>query len=78
MHYDVTAIALDPQTGALIAGPRTERIDTETNILFEDCDGPWAVEDAYEAFWNRLSDSWEFTFPCSKEKVKVVRVEEVR
>ena len=77
MKYDVTAIALDPRTGAVLAGPRTERIDTETNELFQECHGLWDVEDTYETFWNRLNDSWEHEFPRDKEKVKVVRVEEV-
>ena len=77
MQYDVTAIALDPQTGQVLAGPRTERIDPETNELFQECEGLWEIEDQYEAFWNRLNDSWEHCFPRGKEKVKVVRVEEV-
>jgi hypothetical protein len=75
VRYDVTAIGVDPETAAVIAGPRTERIDTEVNELFADCDGPWDVEDRYEAFWNRLNDSWESNFPAGKEKVKVVRVD---
>ena len=78
MQYDVTAVALDPLTGAVIAAPRTDRIDTETNELFGDCEGPWEVEDRFEAFWNRLSPSWEYGFSCAKEKVKVVRVDVVR
>jgi len=77
MKYDVLAIAVHPQTGRVTAGPRTERIDTESNELFEDCRGPWDVEDRYEAFWNRLNDSWEWDFPKGKEKVKVVRVDVV-
>jgi hypothetical protein len=77
MQYDVTAIGLDPQTGAVVAGPRTERIDPETNLVFEECEGPWEIEDTYEAFWNRLDGSWEWVFPPSKEKVKVLRVEQV-
>jgi hypothetical protein len=78
MQYDVTAIALDPQTGAVVAGPRTVRIDPETNVVFEGWEGPWDTEDAYEAFWNRLNGSWECIFPRDQEKVKVLRVEEVR
>jgi len=39
--------------------------------------GPWDVEDRYEAFWNRLNDSWEWDFPKGKEKVKVMRVDVV-
>ncbi len=78
MRYDVTAIRLNPQTGAVVEGPRTERIDPETNIVFQGCDGPWEIEDAYEAFWNRLNLSWEWLFPHGKGKVKVLHVEEVR
>ena len=77
MQYDVTAIALNPQTGAVVAGPRTDRIDPDTNELFSECDGPWDIEDVFEAFWNRLNDSWEWVFPRGQEKVKVLRVEEV-
>ena len=77
MQYEVTAIGLDPQTGAVVAGPRTERIDPETNVLFQECKSPWDIEDAYEAFWNRLNNSWEWAFPRDKEKVKVLRVEQV-
>ena len=77
MQYDVTAIGLDPQTGAILGGPRTDRIDTETNVVFEECEGPWEIEDMYEAFWNRLNNSWEWVFPRGKEKVKVLRVEQV-
>jgi hypothetical protein len=78
MKYDVTAIGLNPRTGAIVAGPRTERIDPETNIAFQGCEGPREIEEAYEAFWNPLNLSWEWLFPRGKEKVKVLRVEEVR
>lgn len=77
MQFDVTAIGLDPRTGAVVAGPRTERIDTDANELFHECHSPWDVEDVYEAFWNRLDHSWEVAFPAGKERVKVVRVEQV-
>lgn len=76
--YDVTAVAIDPETGLAVAEPRTERIDTETNALFQDARGPWDVEDAYERFWNRLNPSWEYDFPAGNEKVLVVSVVEVR
>ena len=77
LQYDVTAIALNPLTGAVIAGPRTERIDPDTNVVFEGREGLWDVEDSYEAYWNRPNDSWEYLFPPGKEKVKVLRVEPV-
>lgn len=77
MKYDVTAIGLDPLTGDVVAGPRTERIDPDTNELFEECAGLWDIEDAYEAFWNRLNDTWERGFPKGQAKVKVLRVEEI-
>jgi hypothetical protein len=75
MRYDVTAIGLNPRTGAVVAGPRTERIDPETNVVFEGCEGPWDIEDAYETFWNRIDTSWEYVFPRDQAKVKVLRVE---
>jgi hypothetical protein len=77
MRYDVTAVGLNPQTGAVVAGPRTERIDPATNIGFEGCEGPWDIEDAYETLWNRINTSWEYLFPRDQEKVKVLRVEPV-
>ena len=55
----------------------TERIDPETNPVFEGCQRPWEIEDAYEAYWNRINDTWEYEFPPGKEKVKVLRVVEV-
>jgi hypothetical protein len=64
MKYDVTAIGLNPETGAVVGGPRTERVDPQTNIVFEGCKAPREIADVYEAFWNRL--------------VKVLRVDEVR
>ena len=76
-QYDVTAIAVDPGSGAVIGRPRLERIDTETNEVVRGCDSPWEIEDRYHAFWNRLDDSWERQFPTGKEKVFVLRVEEV-
>ena len=72
--YDVKAIALDPGTGEIVAGPRVERIDTGTNQLFFECHSEWDVEDAYESFWNRLNDSWETNFPKKLPKVKVLSV----
>jgi hypothetical protein len=77
MKYDVTAVGLNPQTGAIVGGPRTERIDPETNVIFDGCEGLWEIEDMYEAYWNRLNDSWELAFPSDQAKVKVVRVERV-
>jgi hypothetical protein len=74
MKYIVTAISIDPIEEVVTSQPRTEEIDTETNELFRGADGPWAVEDMYEAFWNRLNASWEDDFPFGKEKVKVISV----
>jgi len=73
MQFTVRAIAIDPSTGATYP-PRDETIDTEANALFSGCFSEWDVEDAYEAFWNRLDGSWEAEFPRGKEKVKVVSV----
>jgi hypothetical protein len=77
MRYDVTAVELNPQTGVVVAGPRTERIDPETNFVFEGCEGPWDIEDAYETFWNRINNKWEYEFPRNQQKVKVLCVEPV-
>ncbi len=76
--YDVTAIALNPHTGKVVAGPRVERIDTDTNELFTTCSREWVVEDTYEAFWNRLDNQRESDFPIGKEKVKVLTVTRVK
>ena len=76
--YDVKAIALRPATGEVVAGPRVERIDTDTNVLFTGCTREWDVEDAYEAFWNRINDSWEVNFPVGGDKVKVLTVTRVK
>jgi hypothetical protein len=76
--YDVTAVALSPHTGEVAAGPRVERIDTDTNELFTGCNREWEVEDAYEAFWNRLNQGWEADFPLGKHKVKVLTATRVQ
>ena len=78
MQYDVTSVGLDPITGKIVAPPRTERIDPDVDVFFEGCAGPWEIEDAYELYWNRVNDNWEWVFPRGKEKVKVLRVERVR
>lgn len=75
--YDVKAIALNPRSGSVVAGPRVERIDTDTNELFSTCGTEWEVEDTYEAFWNRLNQSWELHFPNDQDKVKVLTVTQV-
>lgn len=83
--YRVTSICIDCNGTPLkpvhpsfdAKGLRREVIDTTTNVIFKNCRGPWDVEDAYEAFWNRLNPSWEREFPVGKERVKVVKVEEV-
>ena len=77
VQYDVIAVGLDPLTGAVVAGPRTERIDPDTNEIFDGCEGLWQIEDAYEESWNRINATWENAFPPGKEKVKVLRVERV-
>lgn len=74
MKYLVTAISIDPIEEVVTSQPRTEEIDTETNDLFHVHATPWEVEDAYEAFWNRLNSGWEYDFPRGKEKVKVISV----
>lgn len=82
--YEVTAVAFDPHDRIVVnefsdtQGRRTEVIDPNTNSLFADVTGPWDVEDRYEAFWNRLNDSWERNFPTYKDRVKVLRVREIK
>ncbi len=75
--YDVKAIALNPRTGSVHGGRRVERIDTDTNELFSTCSSESEVEDTYEAFWNRLNQSWELHFPNDQDKVKVLTVTRV-
>jgi len=77
VQYDVKAFSINAETGEATSEPRIERIDVEDNELFHGCAGPWDVEDAYSAFWNRLNASWERDFPANKEKVLVVSVVEV-
>ncbi len=73
MLYDVTAVSIAVETGEVLA-KRTERIHTRTNPIFESCTGPWDIEDRYEAYWNRLNQSWEHHWPTGKSKVKVLSV----
>ena len=75
MKYDVTAVEVSTSDGSVQGEPRTERIDTVTNILFRTAVGPWNVEDVYHAFWNRMNDSWENI--QRPTKVVVLRVEKV-
>lgn len=77
MKFEVTAIAINPQTNEIVADPRTEEINTLDNTIFRGCRTPWDIEDQYEAFWNRLNESWEYNFPQGKEKVKVISVTQV-
>jgi hypothetical protein len=72
--FDVKAIAVNPDTGEIVAGPRVETVDTDTNEIFEDCSTPWEVENRYDAYWNRLNASWEYNFPQGKDKVLVLSV----
>ncbi len=75
--YDVKALAVNPRTGSIVRGPRVERIDTDANELFSPSSSEWEVEDTYEAFWNRLNQSWELNFPKDQDKVKVLTVTRV-
>lgn len=50
---------------------RDEVVDTD-NLLFQRCNDEFDVEDAYEAFWNRLNDNY-----LNPEIVKVLKVEEI-
>lgn len=72
MKYDVTAVCLDVETGQVIAGPRTEQIDVEENVIFSSCRDAADVEDKYEGYWNRLNG---FTNHLPHGKVKVLTVE---
>lgn len=70
MKYAVTAQAFDRFTGAALARPRVEVIDTTANVLFAGADSIMLVRAAYEAFWNDLN-------PLSEEVVFVQRVRPV-
>jgi hypothetical protein len=60
MKWQVIAGWVDPYANPIaLHDIRTETIDTRTNPIFGRCKGPWDVEDAYEAFWNRLNMSDE-------------------
>jgi hypothetical protein len=72
-QYDVKAFSINAETGEATSEPRVERIDTD-NPIFAGCRGPWDVEDAYNVFWNRLNDPWEYEWPRGKEKVVIVSV----
>ena len=48
-----------------------EVVDTD-NLFFQNCNDEFDVEDAYEAFWNRLNDNY-----LNPEIVKVLKVEEI-
>ena len=71
MKFTINAICLDVKTGAIVAGPREEVIDTKTNELFTGVTTPEEAEDRYEAFWNRLNG---FTNNLPDGKVKVLTV----
>lgn len=84
MKFMVYAVALLPdgtpvRTSATNErGGRWEQIDTdEATELWGGITSPWALEERYEAFWNRLSPTWETDFPRGKEKVKVLMVVEL-
>lgn len=78
MKYAVRAMSINPRTGERTGEPRTEIIDTATNVLFANATGPWDVEDRYTAFWNRLNDGWEEDFPTHKDKVVVLSIRRTR
>lgn len=67
MRYLIKAVTLDSRTGEVVHGSATDRfgvveseIDTATNPIFAECDGPWSVEDMFETYWNRLNERDEF------------------
>lgn len=83
MRYLVRAVTLNSQTGEIVHGSATDRhgvakevVDTDANPIFAGCDGPWAVEDAFETFWNRLNDHDEHH--RKPHIVKVISVSEVK
>lgn len=55
MLYDVIAVARSRETRASTGPIRSERIDTEDNLIFQRCATPLDVEMAYESFWNDLN-----------------------
>jgi len=57
MKFKVTAQSFDPATGLPKAAARDEIIDTVANILFSKCNSLLDVKQAYENFWNGMSDT---------------------
>lgn len=75
MKYNVTAVAVDPETRQRILfmgteKERVEEIDTATNELFKKAKTARDVERTYEMFWNDL-------VPRPSAIVKVVDVRRV-
>jgi len=65
-EYDVVSVALTKdgsygtKNGELLV--RTERIDTQTNDIFTNCNTKEEIKDAYEAFW--ALDKWWVNGQC--------------
>ena len=73
--FDVLAVAIDRQTGSVVAGPRVERIDTLGNELFADCADERDVREAYEAFWDALKGHCRCG--CPEQAVRVLDVRRI-
>ena len=67
--YEVTAVALDPQTKEIISEERIETINTENNEIFQDAKDAEDVKRIYESYWNDI--------PNPKEIIKVIEVKEI-
>ena len=73
--YDVTAIVVDRRTGDVVTAPRVERIDTDDNELFAECNDELEVHREYEEFWEALKDCCPCG--CANQMVRVLTVTRV-
>jgi len=71
MKYSVTAIARDVQT-MKTTKPRTEVIDTKTNLLFESCTSEKDVAEMYQAFWD-MDTYTEQVFVTGVKAIKTIK-----
>ena len=54
MKVNVLSQQFNTETFERIGVIRTEEINTETNILFEDCKNIMDIRRRYESFWNDM------------------------
>jgi len=74
-EVQVLAIGFDnskPLSASSEGKMRTEIINLDENVLFQNAETVWDIEDKYEIFWNRLNELGSGWSPSNI--VKVVRV----